>query len=260
MELFYMPEIPLSTIDLTPVEKRGTLYFKRDDYYEFAGVRGGKVRTAQVLCQGSKGLTTAGSRHSPQIVIVSHIANYWKIPFRGHTSAGELSPELKALGKHPLTTIKQWKPGYNTVIKKRALDDAMLQGVGWRCIPFGMQDPEAVLQTGRQTRNIPTEVKRVVVPVGSAMSLCGILHGLRGAGHLVPVLGVQVGADPRKTIYKYLPAREQTRFEIVKAKESYDERLEDVTVEGVRLDPVYEAKCACFLQPGDLLWIVGIRN
>ena len=26
-----------------------------------------------------------------------------------------------------------------------------------------------------------------------------------------------------------------------------------------RLDPIYEAKCAQFLQAGDLLWVVGVR-
>ena len=28
----------------------------------------------------------------------------------------------------------------------------------------------------------------------------------------------------------------------------------------IKIDPIYEAKCVKFLQPGDLLWVVGIRE
>jgi len=28
----------------------------------------------------------------------------------------------------------------------------------------------------------------------------------------------------------------------------------------MELDPIFEAKCLPFLQPGDLFWVVGIRQ
>lgn len=60
--------------ELTPVDKHGDYWMKRDDLYRVAGVCGGKVRTCWNLAQGAKGLVTAGSRSSPQCNIVAHIA------------------------------------------------------------------------------------------------------------------------------------------------------------------------------------------
>src|SRR5258708_39016120 len=79
---------------LTPVEHHGPVLVKRDDLFEIAGVRGGKVRTCWALSQGAKGLVTAGSPSSPQTDIVAHIAPYLGIPARGHTPPGALSPGL----------------------------------------------------------------------------------------------------------------------------------------------------------------------
>ena len=80
----------------TPVQRRGELWFKRDDLFEVGGVYGGKVRTCYALAQGAAGLVTAGSRQSPQANIVAQIARVMGIPCRVHTPTGELSPELLA--------------------------------------------------------------------------------------------------------------------------------------------------------------------
>ena len=53
---------------------------------------------------------------------------------------------------------------------------------------------------------MPREIKRLVIPVGSGMSLAGVLWGMKDCGLSVPVLGVRVGADPRKQLAKYAPA------------------------------------------------------
>jgi len=55
-----------------------------------------------------------------------------------------------------------------------------------------------VLMAGRHTRvgrfvNVPEEARRIVVPVGSGLSLAGVLTGLQLIGQVVPVLGVVVG-------------------------------------------------------------------
>jgi 1-aminocyclopropane-1-carboxylate deaminase/D-cysteine desulfhydrase-like pyridoxal-dependent ACC family enzyme len=141
------------------------------------------------------GLVTAGSRSSPQVNIVAHIAKTLGIPCRVHTPAGELSPEVQAAVGAGAEVV-QHKAGYNNVIIKRARDDAKARG--WREIPFGMECTEAVTQTRGQVASIAEAVragaiKRVVMPVGSGMSLAGVLHGLRGHGLTVPVVGVVVG-------------------------------------------------------------------
>ena len=52
---------PDNIVDLTPAEKVGEYWLKRDDQFCVGGVQGGKVRTCWKLAQGAKGLVTAGS-------------------------------------------------------------------------------------------------------------------------------------------------------------------------------------------------------
>jgi hypothetical protein len=94
--------------------------------------------------------------------------------------------------------------------------------------------------------------------VGFGMTAVGILRGLRDFGLKIPVVAVQVGADPTKRFNEYFPGWQQW-LTAVPSPVVYETPLQNVRVGGVLLDPHYEAKCAEFLQPGDLLWIAGIR-
>jgi 1-aminocyclopropane-1-carboxylate deaminase/D-cysteine desulfhydrase-like pyridoxal-dependent ACC family enzyme len=238
----------------TPIERRGDCWVKRDDLYYQAGVEGGKVRTCWQLAQGATGLVTAGSRSSPQVNIVAHIAHRLGVPCRVHTSTGALSPEVlqaQATGAE----VVQHTPGYNSVIIKRAADDAAARG--WRNIPFGMECEEAVEQTASQVEDLPP-ARRLVVPVGSGMSLAGILAGLSVRGLRLPVLGVVVGADPRRRLERYAPFRWWDTCTLIPAGVPYKYEAPN-TWRGLLLDAVYEAKCLPYLQPEDLFWVVGIR-
>lgn len=250
---------PLEPIDnLTLVEARGSYWFKRDDLFEAYGVNGGKVRTCLALSQGASGLITAGSRMSPQVCIVSYIAKGLKVPCRVHVPSGPDTPELM-LAKSNGAEIVRHNPGYNSVIIARAREDA--ESVGWTNIPFGMECKEAVRQTSKQVQNLPFgKFKRIVVPVGSGMSLAGILEGLVQYEKDVPVLGVVVGANPDKRLGKYAPFFWQMMVRLKKSELDYHTEVVENSFEGVVLDPIYEAKCIPFLEKGDLLWIVGIRK
>jgi 1-aminocyclopropane-1-carboxylate deaminase/D-cysteine desulfhydrase-like pyridoxal-dependent ACC family enzyme len=240
---------------LTPIEKHGGFLVKRDDLFEVAGVCGGKARTCWYLAQGAEGLVTAGSRQSPQVNIVAHIAKELGIPCRVHTPTGALSPELEsAVGAG--AELVQHRPGYNSVIIKRARDDAAIRG--WAEIPFGMQCWEAVYQTARQYRNIPADIKRIVITVGSGMSLAGILNGMLEFGDRVPVLGIQVGADPTKRLRTFGPVPRMVQLK--KPDIDYHVAADKTKLGGLQLDPIYEAKCLPYLEPGDLFWVVGIRK
>jgi 1-aminocyclopropane-1-carboxylate deaminase/D-cysteine desulfhydrase-like pyridoxal-dependent ACC family enzyme/DNA modification methylase len=243
--------------ELTPVEQRGEYYFKRDDLYCIHGVRGGKVRTCATLAAGSTGLVTASSRQSPQANIVAHIAKALDIPVRIHTPEGELGEELHA-AQAAGAEIIQHKAGYNSVIISRAKKDA--ESTGYKYIPFGMECEEAVVATATQTANIPADIKRIVIPVGSGMSLAGVIKGLQNDGRNdVKILGISVGADPIKRLDKY--AKDWRKFAVIKKSEmNYHKHAPIAQLEGVKLDPVYEAKCLPFLETGDMLWIVGIRQ
>lgn len=245
----------------TPIETHGGFLVKRDDLFTVAGVSGGKARTCWALAQGAPGLVTAGSRFSPQVNIVAHIARHLGIPCAVVTPTGKPGPEVEgaiaAGAEHVAVT-----PGYNGVICKRAKDLAKERR--WTYIPFGMECSEAVKQTAGQVGNVlDAQPKRIVIPVGSGMSFAGVLEGVAlaesyGFGS-VPVLGVQVGADPSKRLNAYAPFFWPQMGRLVPSELPYDTRCEE-RVGDLRLDPIYEAKCVRFLQPGDLLWVVGIRE
>jgi Pyridoxal-phosphate dependent enzyme len=254
---------------LTPIERRGEFWVKRDDLFVVDGSAGGKVRTCMALAgQGApEGLITAGSRSSPQVNIVATIAARMGIACRVHVPAaqGPLTPEL-AEAQAKGAEIIEHRPGYNTVIVARAREDAASH-FGWTLIPFGMEDREAVTQTAAQVaalgnlfssdeEDLP---RRVVVPVGSGMTLAGVLEGLRMEGlEALPVLGVVVGADPGDRLDEYAPGWHE-RATLMPSGLDYAAEA-PAEWEGMILDPHYEAKCVPFLRPGDLLWVVGCRE
>lgn len=245
--------------DLTPVEKHGDIFLKRDDFFEFAGVRGGKVRGCLHVIGDTKpkGLVTAGSRHSPQINIVAHIAKELGIPSRLHCPTGELGAELIEAQKYGGEVI-QHKAGYNNVICARAIQDA--KDTGYLYIPFGMECKETVEATKGQVANLPIdEIERIVVPVGSGMTLAAILTGLQERKIKIPVVGIVVGADPTKRLNKYAPVFWNQMVTFVEAEVDYSVSVE-AKIDDVVLDPIYEAKAAKFLMPRDLFWVIGRRN
>ena len=242
------------------------VWVKRDDLFEIAGVRGGKVRSCWSIAtaQPVAGLITAGSRASPQVNIVAHIAKALGVPCRVHIPTGDLGPELIA-ARDAGAEIIQHKAGYNTVIVKRAAQDAEAHP-GWLEVPFGMECDEAVRQTASQVATLPHgQFSRIVMPVGSGMSFAGVLWGLlrhyEGTGETPPpVLGVQVGADPAKRLAKYAPPGWRDLARIVVSEFDYHDPAPVTEFAGIALDPIYEAKCLPYLQEGDLFWIVGIRE
>jgi hypothetical protein len=121
----------LITTALTPLQQVANFLVKRDDLFEIAGVRG-------------------GSRSSPQANIVGHVAKALGIPCRVHVPEGELGSELVA-AQAAGAVVKQHSPGHNSVINRRARDDASARG--WQLIPFGMECAEAVQQTAAQARS-----------------------------------------------------------------------------------------------------------
>jgi len=240
----------------TPIQRIGKVWVKRDDLFSAAGVSGGKVRTCYYLSQGASGLVTAGSRSSPQVNIVAHVAAELGIPCRVHTPTGELSPEV-LMAKDKGAEVVQHRPGYNSVIIARAREDAFVSG--WTEIPFGMECKEAVRQTSRQVRKIPANVERIVISVGSGMSLAGLLHGMRKIQVNIPVIGICVGASPVKRLNRYAPRNWQKMVELKESGVSYNSEI-DGSIGDIKLDPIYEAKCLPFLEYDDLFWIVGVRK
>ena len=84
-----------------------------------------------------------------------------------------------------------------------------------------MECCEAVEATKNQVKNIPPDTKRIVIPVGSGMSLSGLLHGLIENNLDIPVLGVRVGADPTDRLNKYAPKNWASMVSLVSSELDY---------------------------------------
>ena len=115
----------------------------------------------------------------------------------------------------------------------------------------------------KQVQNIPAEVKRIVVPFGSGMSMACVLNGLTNFGRFdVSVLGVQVGRKSTKNLEKFYDPFLLGRvdFKLVSSELDYHDSPKETCFCGIDLDPIYESKCIPFMRPGDLLWVVGHRK
>ncbi len=128
------------------------------------------------------------------------------------------------------------RPGFHSVLIARARRDSLARG--WTEVPFGMECREAVEFTAEQTRNIPSESRRLVVPVGSGMTLAGILTGLRRQGRRLPVDGM-VGSDSRARLRLWAPDDWETSACLVRSRLAYDEHAESTRYRGLELDPIY---------------------
>ena len=244
---------------ITPVELHNGIYVKRDDLFTVHGVSGGKVRTAEYIIgkavsMGFSHIVTAGSHLSPQVRIVGSICRELGLGFTAFTPLGALPPEVEAFKS--FADIRQVAYGRNNILKSYAQRFAYRNSAF--LAPFGMECFEAVRQTASQVVDIPSEVKRVVVPVGSAMSLCGVLHGLMSVGFRGTVLGVSVGVGVDRVMKAYAPAGWEGFCRVVKSPADYHKEVY-ATLGSITLDPVYEAKCLPYLRRGDLFWVVGSR-
>lgn len=242
---------------ITPVSLVHGVWLKRDDLFSAFNASGGKARACLELAGMTRcGLITAAARKSPQGVIAAAIARGLAIECRIHTASGVHTPEiLQAISLG--AKVVQHRPGYSSVIQARARADAADRG--WTLIPFGMEAQESIDLTAHQVSNIPSVVKRLVVPVGSGMTLAAILWGLCRQRRELPIAGVVVGADPRSRLNQWAPSGWEERVKLLPARTSYAKVAPQLAWGEVSLDPHYEAKCIPFLKHGDCLWIVGHR-
>ena len=232
------------------------MWVKREDAFAINGVNGSKVRSLWYLAHDAAGLVAYGSRHSPHGNRVAHVAQAFGIPCHLHIAGGALLPEYQ-MAERASAHIFRHTPGYMTVIAARAREDAKQHG--YYLVPFGVVCREAVQHVIPQVTDIPDAVQRIVMAVGSGITLAGLLHGLQHADRHIPVLGVCVGKSPLETLTHYAPQGWQSQVSLVASSLPYEKPAPN-RWRGLVLDPIYEAKCVPFLRAGDLLWIIGVRS
>lgn len=247
------------TPELTPVYQVGDCWVKRDDLYKVFEVIGAKARQAYGIISKSDNDTvvTAGSRFSPQIQIVANICKHLNKKCRCHTIRGKDTDELMIAIGDGAEIIHHEDTWHNNVIIKRAFEDANKNNSLY--VPFGMESWESIYQTALQTKNLPKEVNHIVVTAGSGMNLCGILWGLQLLKRNdVKVTAVSVGYKVETTLKKYAPISRKN-LTVVKSEHGYEDKI-DGKIGDIELDPIYEAKCLPYIEPGCLFWIIGKRR
>lgn len=243
-------EVPVGSL---AVERRGDVWLVRGDQVAIGQARGLKALGAWALAEAycAKGLVTAGNRDSPQVAVVAWVAQHLKVPcavFVGVYKATPMVMEARAAGAQ-VTLVR---PPYTTVVQAQARECAREHE--WLLVPFGMADPVVVQALAGFEWAVPTSARRLVVPVGSGIALAAVLHRVPS----LPVLGVVVGKNPVPVLDRYAPSNWRERTTLIPAMYTYHQTVR-ASIEGVPLDPFYEAKCGVYLRPDDVLFVVGYR-
>lgn len=292
-------EIYKATKQLTPVELRDGIYFKRDDLFKPFGedsVCGGKTRQAFTLVYNhrqhietvrNKTLITASSVHSPQGIIVATLAKMFN--WQSILCVGAIKPEhiskhitlrmARALGCDIRIVARMGMP--NVVFSKA--NEIAVQN-GYFMIAFGMNfkgDSRAIIETtANQVENLPDDLDTMVIPVGSGVTLGGILCGIvKFKKRIKRIVAIGVGPDRTQiardicmtfAITKQISFYDVPKFDFIslyaRDKFSYADAIQE-SYGGVDLDSTYEGKAFnCFIKElykkdeKTLFWIVGNKD
>jgi 1-aminocyclopropane-1-carboxylate deaminase/D-cysteine desulfhydrase-like pyridoxal-dependent ACC family enzyme len=261
--------------DLSPVHKFDNVWVKREDiacWSDLGSPSGSKVRqyTAMVAKNPGAPCIVGCSSFSCQQVYVASAAKQAGVPGIIYVSARkeltDATRYCKALGAE----INEVKPGYMNVVRKRARDRAKALGavVQWD-VSLALEDAM------EQCANIPSSVKRVVIPTGSGLTASGVLAGLAISGHKASVLAVAVSgmADEKKIQQaavklirshfvktgESINSPDLPKFELINHPDDYGDYMRGRLPDGTPLDPWYAAKAFSYLTEGDCFWPVGLR-
>lgn len=241
------------------------IQYVRNDLVTFTnGVNGGKAICIkrlldEAISDGYKGVVTSGSRTSPQIEIVSQMTKELGLTCDIFVPKGQPTNILKFIEENTDAVIHTSNAGYTSTATGQAKKYCIEHNLAY--IPFGCECYENLECIYKVMMELPLDTyKRIVVPIGSGTAFVGIVNALNQLEHTeIEVLGVQVGMDPQKTIDKFMVPYNEVKYTIVKAEQDYKEFYPNPVIDGIELDPQYEAKCIPFLKEDDTLWIVGRR-
>lgn len=275
--------------DITPVQKICEYYFKRDDLFmpfDFSPANGSKLRQGILLCEkyadAKNGIFTGTSVHSPQAVICASIAKSIGAPctivYGGtdeqHSAHNKYYKICRQLG----ASVEFTKLGYNAVVEKRARD--LANAANGFCVKYGFDLRNNIDifigSVADQVQNIPQRLDALVITVGSAITILGVLLGIVKYGKDVRrIIGVGCAPNRYGKICQYADyIKAQTGYKLPVGRISYVDcfnklagyKYENTMQEsyaGLVFHPRYEAKTFHFLRTylpkgGDILmWITG---
>lgn len=183
--------------DLTPVEQRNGLWYKREDYFAplgYGSINGSKLRQLIHLIHNADphGIVTGASVLSPQVSMTALVARHYDIPCT--IVLGGTRPDTAARHENVKIATKAGadfvytRVGYNPALQKAVADlHATDPYRNWYRLSYGITTPSestpeevtAFHSYGAdQTGNIPDSVQHIAIPAGSCNSVVSVLYGI----------------------------------------------------------------------------------
>lgn len=272
----------ITATDLTPVELRSGMHYKREDLFrdEGSGINGAKYRAclhliSDAVASGAQHIVSASSVLSPQAAMAGVIASQFEMACT--IIVGATTPDkavrhtsVRIAHEHG-ADVTAIQVGYNPALQRAALAATERPGV-WR-LPYGITTPseaapEAVqrfLEVGApQVCNLPDEIETLVLPFGSANTACGVLYGLHdhAPSALKRVVAMEIGPDRKDWAQKRLESvgrslvPEGVELEFVPLHPfwaEYGDRMKE-TLDDIVLHPTYEGKMVRYLNTTEPEW------
>ena len=262
--------------NITPVELRGGIWWKREDYNRNKyGVNGSKYRACRYLltqaqAAGFDHVVSAQATASPQSSICATLAE--ELGMRCTIVVGASKPETAI--KHPNIAIAMaagaeldtgCKVAYNGTLQPYGA--RLARELGAYQLPYAISPPassslrdvEGFLRVNApQVANLPNEIETLVLPFGSANTACGIFYGLHDGmpGNLRDIYLMEIGPSRRQWAKDRLesvgrslslPSVNVHFITLHEVWASYSDRMPE-TMEGIVLHPTYEGKMARWLN------------
>lgn len=184
-------------LDLSPCEKIGGLWFKREDKYAplgYGGINGSKLRVCIWLISeahkaGARGIVHGAVTGSPQHPMVACIGSHFNMPVVD--CIGTKKP-----AEHDTLEAAQWmgaqfrsfNPGYAATLNSKASQLSKNELAGYFHLETNITLDDQINPASRieafhkvgseQAKNIPDEIETLIVPAGSCNSVTGIMYGI----------------------------------------------------------------------------------
>lgn len=183
---------------MSPVEKVGDLYFKREDKFipfpADGNANGSKLRVCiwliqQAIASGARGVIHGAVTGSPQHVFVSNVCKHYDIPCVSVVGSTDFEkhPNL-AIAKSNGSTFEVCKVGYAKTLEATAYKLAEEKYSGYFVLETNITVAESKNAPARveafqnvgayQVQNMPDHIETVIVPCGSCNSVTSVLYGI----------------------------------------------------------------------------------
>jgi hypothetical protein len=250
--------------ELTPVERRGGIWFKREDLFRLGELSvGAKGRLVQDIIQShieqSESWSTMvhpsflGPSAGQEVPLLSIVELYAAI------YSFNLQVFCPSSKRRLPSFYHRCKSGYGNVLVSEANKYIEEDPAHRFLIPFNGDCDRAVELVAMQVANLPFgKFKRIVIPVGSGINMKGVLKGLKDSGHAeISVAGILVGMDCRRDIAQWASGLGIENYTFGRSAQGYHDLSIYRQLNGVALDRVYEGKVVPFVESGDLVWLIG---